>query len=93
MKNENYTAILEFEVIAPTNDVEKVGEVLKLSHFGEYCPDNSMRGYSLLHLLDHPSHYRISKIISKGETFSIPAGRELDYLPRYFPETMKYYKK
>jgi hypothetical protein len=55
MKKDRYTAILEFEVIAPTNDMETIGEKLKLSAFGEYCPDASMRGYSLLHLLDPSS--------------------------------------
>ena len=31
MKSKNYTAILEFEVINPTNDMESVGEILSLS--------------------------------------------------------------
>lgn len=88
---KNYTAITEFEVIAPTNDLETVGEILKLSSFGEYCPDNSMRGYQLLHLLDHPLHYRVSKITMKGKSYIIPADREKNYSPKVWPESMKYY--
>lgn len=91
MKQEHYTTITEFEVIAPTNDIEKVGWLLKLSAFGEYCPDNSLCGYSLLHLLDHPLHYRVSKIMMKGKVYEIPADRKKNYAPAYHPETMKYY--
>jgi hypothetical protein len=90
MKKDRYTAILEFEVIAPTNEMETIGEKLKLSAFGEYCPDASMRGYSLLHLLDHPLHYRVSLIEMKGIKYEIPAEREKNYSPSYHPETIKY---
>lgn len=66
MKKIYYTAITEFEVIRPTNELEKAGEKLKLSAFGEFCPDNSMRAYDLLYLLLLPQYYRISKIVDKG---------------------------
>lgn len=79
MKKGNTTLITEFEVIAPTNDMEVVGEKLALSKFGEYCPDNSLRGYSLLSLLDHPDHYRVSKITMKGKSYIIPADRVKNY--------------
>lgn len=91
MKQENHTAITEFEVIAPTNDIEVVGWKLKLSAFGEYCPDNSLCGYSLLHLLDHPKHYRVTKIMMKGKVYNVPADRKQNMAPTYHPETMKYY--
>lgn len=92
MKKDRYTAITEFEVIAPINDFETIGEKLSLSSFGEYCPDNSMRGYPLLHLLDHPLHYRVSKVTMKGISYVIPLGREQNYAPKFHPDTMKYYK-
>lgn len=91
MKKKHYTAITEFEVIAPTNDMETIGEKLKLSMFGEYCPDNSLRGYSLLHLLDHPLHYRVSKITMQGISYIIPADRKKNYSPLHYPEMVKYY--
>ncbi len=90
MKKDRYTAITEFEVIAPTNDLEFIGEKLKLSNFGEFCPDNGLRGYSLLSLLDHPSHYRVSKMTMKGKSYIVPADREKDYAPKFHPETYKY---
>lgn len=55
--------ITEFEVIKPTNEIESVGEKLKLSAFGEFCPDNSLRGYSIQFLLSSPENYRVSKVI------------------------------
>jgi hypothetical protein len=76
MENKHYTAILEFEVINPTNDMESVGEILSLSSFGEYCPENSLRGYSLLFLLDHPKYYRVSKIAQQGISYTIPIDRK-----------------
>ena len=57
MKKNNYTTILEFEVINPQNDMEYVGEKLELSSFGEYCPDASLRGYSLEYLLRNNQNY------------------------------------
>lgn len=67
MRKDNHTAIAEFEVIKPTNDIETVGEKLTLSFFGEYCPDRSLRGYQLSWLLQHPKNYRITKLIEKGK--------------------------
>lgn len=91
MKNDNYTVITEFEVIAPTNELETIGEKLTLSIFGEYCPNQSLRSYRLLFLLDHPLHYRVSKIIDRGQSLVIPIDREKNYQPKLRPETMKYY--
>lgn len=66
MQKARYTAIKEFTVIKPMNDLEHVGEKLKLSLFGEYCPGRSLRGYQLEKLITNPKHYRVSKIIQKG---------------------------
>jgi apolipoprotein N-acyltransferase len=66
MRKSNWTAIIEFEVVKPTSDIEKKGEKIKLSPFGEYCPDNSLRGYQLSYLLLHSKNYRPSKIVCKG---------------------------
>ena len=71
MRKSNWTAILEFEVIKPTNEMETKGEKIKLSAFGEYCPDNSLRGYQLAYLLMRPKNYRPTKIVSKGQTANI----------------------
>jgi hypothetical protein len=65
-KNKDATLILSFEIIKPTNEIETEGEILELSQFGEYCPNNSLRGYSLLHLIQHPDNYKIKSIINKG---------------------------
>ena len=69
------TTISEFEVIKPANDLETVGEKLLLSRFGEYCPKNSLRGYSLLFLLENPKFYRVSKVVMKGTEYVIAAKR------------------
>ena len=92
MKKDNETTILEFEVIAPTNDLEKVGETLALSPFGEYCPEGSLRGYNLLFLLDHTMHYRVSKIMMKGKTYEIPAERKKNYVTDMHPNSLKFRK-
>lgn len=70
-KREQYTTILEFEVVKPQHDLETVGERLKLSMFGEYCPDASLRGYELKELLMKPQHYRPKTIVQMGETVSL----------------------
>jgi hypothetical protein len=66
MKKSNWTAITEFEVVKPTNEMETKGEKLKLSQFGEYCPDGSLRGYQFAFLLLHNKNYRPTKIVSQG---------------------------
>lgn len=66
-KHSEFTAILEFEVIKPQHELETVGERLKLSMFGEYCPDQSMRGYQLSELLEKNEHYRPTLIIERGK--------------------------
>lgn len=63
----HYTAIQSFEVVVPTNEMETVGEILNLSIFGEYCLDNSLRGYSLEYLLGLPENYRVNVIIQQGQ--------------------------
>ncbi len=70
-KKGQYTTILEFEVVKPQHDLETTGERLKLSMFGEYCPDASLRGYELEELLTKPQHYRPKVIIQMGETVSL----------------------
>ena len=83
IREKRTTAITEFEIIAPTNELETIGEKLTLSMFGEYCPKKSLRGYSLLELLDHPAHYRVSKITMKGQLYVIPADREKNWIHKY----------
>lgn len=70
-KKEQYITILEFEVVKPQHELETVGERLKLSMFGEYCPDDSLRGYELEELLMKPQHYRPKVIVQMGETVSL----------------------
>ena len=89
---EKETKIIEFEVIAPTNNMEKIGEKLELSDFGEYCPEASLRGYSLLFLLDHTLHYRVSKIMMQGKVYIIPANRKKNYSAERHPEEYKFSK-
>ena len=67
-KKHEYTTITEFEVIKPTDVIEKKNERLILSNFGEYCPKNSLRGYALEELLLKPKNYRPIVVIQMGET-------------------------
>ena len=93
MQKRWYTAITEFEVIAPINDIEIVGEKIALSTTGDFTPENNpCRWYSLLHLLDHPLHYHVSKVIMQGRCYVIPVDREKNFSPKFHPDTMKYYK-
>lgn len=71
MLNNRYTAILSFEVIKPSNELETAGEILQLSQFGEYCPEKSLRGYQLQELLMKPEYYQPKEIIQKGETIAL----------------------
>lgn len=66
MKKSNWTAITEFEVIKPKSSMEKKGEKIKLTVFGEYCPDKSLRGYTLSYLLLNPKNYRPTEIVQMG---------------------------
>lgn len=76
---KNDTTITEFMVMRPTNDLEIVGERLKLSRFGKYRPERSRGEYSLSFLLDNPGFYAISEIIDRGQVIQINAGRETNY--------------
>lgn len=87
---ENACYILEFEVIEPTNDIERRGEKLSLTEHGEYCPEKGLRGYNLLFLLDHPSHYWVSKIVMRETVYEIPVDREKNWRPRTSPQLKKY---
>ena len=73
MRKANYTAITEFVVLKPKDELETVGEKLRLSNFGEYCPDNSLRGYTLQELLINSENYKPSVIIEMGKTISLPS--------------------
>lgn len=77
------TTILEFVVIAPQHELETVGEKLKLTEFGEYCPDNSFRSYELYELLAKPQFYRPWKLVKNGKEqfFVLPATIENQFLP------------
>lgn len=70
-RKEQYSTISAFEVIIPTNELETVGERLELSMFGEYCPKESLRGYSLEELILKPHNYRPKEIIQMGERILI----------------------
>ena len=41
MEDKWYQLVTQYE-----GSDAKLGEVVKLSRYGEYCPDNSLRGYS-----------------------------------------------
>jgi len=69
--------IIQFTVMQPRNEFEFRGEVLFLSQFGEYCPKNSMRGYSLLQLLDYPESYKPTLIKMNGINYEIPLNRQV----------------
>lgn len=71
-KKDSYTAIIAFEVINPQGSYESKGEVLYLSRFGEYCPNQSLRGYQLIELLMKPDNYRPVTIVQKGELMHLP---------------------
>jgi len=71
MTNKYETNISQFMVHTPSNEMEEQGEILYLSRFGEYCPFNSMRGYSLFHLITHPENYSIKTIIDQGKKIEI----------------------
>jgi hypothetical protein len=57
--------------VKPKHELKAAGERLKLSMFGEYFPDASLRGYALEELLTKPQHYRPKVIIQMGETVSL----------------------
>lgn len=61
------TCILSFVVIKPTNELESVGEILHLCHHGEYCPNKSLRGYSLTYLLANSQNYKPNTVSERGE--------------------------
>lgn len=61
------TLIVSFIIIDPNHEMETRGEILKLSAFGEYCPDNSLRGYKLAYLLKNSSSYQPYEIMDQGQ--------------------------
>ncbi len=65
-QKKNPSTILSFIVTEPTNEFETKGEILKLSGFGEYCPEASLRGYSLSYLLSCSNHYAPHQLIEEG---------------------------
>lgn len=65
--NDKASCITSFIVVKPTNEFESYGEKLNLSIHGEYCPKQSLRGYQLAFLLEHPENYKVGKIIQKGQ--------------------------
>lgn len=90
MKKENYTAILEFEVINPTGDGESTGDKYTLNFAGEYANESGTREMDLIFFLDHPAHYKASKIVSKGQTYLIPSDRQLNWMPEIHPDKYKF---
>lgn len=93
MTKKQYTAIKTFMVVNPTSDFEQVGDEITLHETGEYRAKktDALVGYSLLELISHSAHYRISEIIMHGINYVIPADREFNYKPNFHRETKKYY--
>jgi len=89
-KQKDASAILEFIVTNPVNDTEKTGEKLELCMDGEYRPRKGPRRYNLIFLLDHPAHYRISRILMREIKYSLPADREKNWFPTTHPEGNKF---
>lgn len=79
MKTHDYTAIIEFEVVKPSNADETIGDKITLNEFGEFNDENLRRGHSLLYLLDNPEHYRVSKLVMRGINYIIPLDRKKNY--------------
>ncbi len=71
IKNSRLTTIKSFIVTKPMNEMETVGEILELSMFGEYCPNNSLRGYSLWCLLSNYKNYHVYEITQKGVNYIV----------------------
>ena len=69
-QKERQTNILSFEVVNPSNEFEKNGELLHLSIHGEYCPDASLRGYQLIDLIQSPN-YKVKRIVQRGEIIEL----------------------
>jgi len=65
------TYIKSFRVIKPADELETVGEILTMSIFGEFCPANSLRGYSLYELISAPEHYEVYEIFQRGTTYRL----------------------
>lgn len=65
------TYIQTFQVHHPQHSGETKGELLHRSMFGQFCPPNSLRGYSLQELLTKPQHYRPHTILDEGQTITL----------------------
>lgn len=85
---EHIPLVLEFEVIAPTRDSEVIGDIYRLDEDGYYV--RGLYSKSLLFMLDHPAHYRISKIRMQNHSYQIPRDREQNYFPTFHPDFNKY---
>jgi hypothetical protein len=62
MSYEVYPIVLEFEIIKPTDELEKTGEKLYLSYHGGYSPPRSLRGYKFEELISKPKNYRATRL-------------------------------
>lgn len=89
-KKKDASAILEFIITNPVNEIEKVGEKLALCSDGEYRAGKGPRRYNLIFLLDHPAHYRVSRILMKEIKYCLPADREKNWFPTTHPENLKF---
>lgn len=89
-KKKDASAILEFIVTNPVDETEKIGEKLSLCLDGEYRPGKGFRRYNLIFLLDHPAHYRVSRILMKEIKYSLPENREKNWFPTTHPENIKF---
>lgn len=89
-KRTNACLISEFEVVNPTNEFESIGLKFTMDVKGRYRVPGRILEYSLLFLLDHPLHYRISKVVMNGIQYVIPVDREKNWFPKTHPETYKF---
>ena len=89
-KKKDASAILEFIVTNPVGENEKVGEKLALNVDGEYHSGDRKRRYNLIFLLDHPAHYRVSRVLMQEIKYSLPEDRERNWFPTTHPENLKF---
>ena len=92
-KDKSKSFILEFEMIAPLGIPDLVGDKYELKDDGDYeCVKNKrdVWSYNLLFLLEHPAHFRFSKVCLSGKVYSVSKGRQLNFMPTIHPDTHKY---
>ena len=95
-KDKTKTFIFQFELISPLCKTDKVGDKYDLIKEGDYeCNrlKRKIKTYSLLMLLEHPAHFRVSKVCLNGKVYQLGKGRQLNFMPTIHPDTYKYIVK